>query len=171
MDFKDINKSYPKNDVPLPNIDLIVNLTTGHAILSLMDGFFVYNQIIIAPKYQYKTAFTYPWGTFYWNIMPFGLKNASATYQRVMTLFFYDIMYVLMEDYMDDLLGKSITREDHLSILTKIFDWLKKYKVGLNLKKCVFRLTNNIVKYEVLIIGLRVAVKWKIQDVHIFGDS
>lgn len=66
--------------VPLPSIDTIVDITIGHAMLSLMDGFSSYNQIKIAPKDQDKTAFTFPRGTYYWNVMPFGLKNAGATY-------------------------------------------------------------------------------------------
>jgi hypothetical protein len=78
--FRYLNKACPKDDFPLPNIDIIVDLMAGHEMLSLMDGFFGYNQIKILPKDQDKIPFTYPWGTFCWNIMPFGLKNAGATY-------------------------------------------------------------------------------------------
>ncbi|GLJ48087.1 hypothetical protein SUGI_1015300 [Cryptomeria japonica] len=75
-DFRDVNKACPKGDFPLPSINIIVDLTVGHAMLSLMDYFSTYNQIKIAPKDQDKTTFTYPWGTYCWNVMPFGLKNA-----------------------------------------------------------------------------------------------
>ena len=78
--FRDLNKACPKDDFPLPNIDMIVDLTTGHEILSLMDGFSGYNQIQIVEEDQHKTTFTTPWGTFFYNMMPFGLKNAGATY-------------------------------------------------------------------------------------------
>jgi hypothetical protein len=54
--------------------------------------------------------------------MPFGLKNAGATYQRAMTTIFHDLLHVIMEDYVDDLLGKSKTRESHIPILTTIFE-------------------------------------------------
>ena len=74
---------------------------------SLMDGFSGYNQIKIAPAYQEKTTFTCAWGTFCWNVMPFGLKNAGATYQRAMTTIFHDMMHKNMEDYVDDTLEKS----------------------------------------------------------------
>lgn len=141
-DFRDINKACPKDDFPLPNIDLIVDLTTGHAILSLMDGFSGYNQIKIAFEDQHKTAFTCPWGTFCWNVMPFGLKNAGATYQRAMTTIFHDLMHVTVEDYVDDLLGKSINKDTHLDILSVVFDQFEKYKVRLNPKKCVFGVTS-----------------------------
>lgn len=79
--FRDLNKACPKDDFPLPNIDMIVDSTVGHAMLSLMDGFSGYNQIKIADEDQHKTTFTTPWGTFCYKVMPFGLKNARATYQ------------------------------------------------------------------------------------------
>jgi hypothetical protein len=79
MDFKDLNKASPKDDFPLPNIDIIIDLTIGHRILSLMDGFYSYNQIKIAHEDQDKKNFTCPWGTYIWNVMPFGLKNARVT--------------------------------------------------------------------------------------------
>lgn len=126
-DFRDLNKACPKDDFPLPNIDIIVDLIGGHEILSLMDGFLGYNQIKIAPEDQIKTAFTCPWGTFCLNVMPFGLKNVGATYQRAMTTIFHDMMHTYLEDYVDDLLGKSYTREGHLEILDKIFTQLEKY--------------------------------------------
>jgi len=90
-------------------------------MLSLMDGFSRYNQIRIAPEDQHKIAFTFSWGTFCWNVMPFGLKNAGATYQRAMTTIFHDMMHVSMEDYVDDILAKSLTRESHLDVLEKVF--------------------------------------------------
>lgn len=91
MDFRDLNKAYPKDKFPLPNIDMIVDLTVEHAMLSLMDGFLGYKQIKIALEDQYKTTFTCPWGTYYWNAMPFGLKNVGTTYQREMTTIFHDM--------------------------------------------------------------------------------
>lgn len=84
---------------------------TRHAMLSLRDDFFDYNQIKIAPKDQDKTAFTYSWGTYCWNIMPFSLKNGGATYQRAMTTMFHNMMHTFMEDYVDDFLAKSFIRE------------------------------------------------------------
>lgn len=63
-DFRDLNNSCPKDDFHLLNIDIIVDLTVGHSIFSLMDGFFRYNQSKIAPEDQEKTSFTCLWGTF-----------------------------------------------------------------------------------------------------------
>ena len=140
-DFRDLNKACPKDDFPLPNIDIIVDLTAGHEMLSLMDGFSGYNQIHIAPKDYHKTTFTCPWGTYCWNVMPFGLKNAGATYQRAINTIFHDMMYKIMEDYVDDLLAKLVTKKDHLKVLDTIFKRLEEYKVQLNPKKCVFDVT------------------------------
>jgi hypothetical protein len=82
--------------------------------------------------------------------MPFGLKNAGATYQRAMTTIFHDMMHTFMEDYVDDLLAKSYTRERHLEILDK-------FNVRLNPKKYVFRVTSTkLLGYIVLEKGIEV---------------
>jgi len=126
----------------LPNIDIIVDLIAWHTMLSLMDGFSGYNQIRIAPEDQHKIAFSCPWGTFCWNVMPFGLKNIGATSQRAMTTIFHNMIHITMEDYVDDILAKSLTRESHLDVLEKIFQRLKQFKVRLKPKKCVFGVTS-----------------------------
>jgi len=140
--FQDLNKACPKDDFPLPNIDTLVDATVGHEMLSLMDGFFGYNQIQVAPEDQHKTAFITPWGTFYYKAMPFDLKNAGATYQRAMTYIFHDYMHDIVEDYVDDLLAKSKMRKQHPETLIKIFDRLLQFNVRLNPKKCVFGVTS-----------------------------
>jgi hypothetical protein len=137
-DFHDLNQASLKDDFPLPNIDMIVDSTTGHALLSFMDGFLGYNQIFIPIEDQLKTAFITPWGTFCWVMMPFGLRNAGATYQRAMTLIFHDYIHKILEDYVDDILVKSIQREDHVFILRQIFDRIRSYNMRLNPKKCAF---------------------------------
>ena len=83
-------------------------------------------------------TFTTPWGTLFYQFIPFGLKNTGATYQHAMTTIFHDLIHVIMEDYVDDILGKSKTRESHIDVLTTIFARLEKYKVYLNPRKCVF---------------------------------
>jgi hypothetical protein len=100
-DFHDLNKASLKDDFPLCNIDMIRDLTMDHTLLSFMDGFLGYNQFFINPQDQYKTTFTTPWGTFFWVVMPFILKNASATYQCAMTLIFHDYIHKILEDYAD----------------------------------------------------------------------
>ena len=115
-----------------------MDLTAKHEMLSLMNGFAGYNQIKIAEEDQHKMAFTTPWETFYYQVMPFGLKNTGTTYQCTMTTIFHDLLHVIMEDYVDDILGNSKTCDSHINVLTTIFERLEKYKVCINPKKCVF---------------------------------
>ncbi|RDX65156.1 hypothetical protein CR513_56209, partial [Mucuna pruriens] len=79
VDYRDLNKVSPKDDFPLPHIDILVDNTARHACFSFMDGFSGYNQIKMAPKDMEKTTFITQWGTFYYKVMPFGLKNVGVT--------------------------------------------------------------------------------------------
>jgi hypothetical protein len=67
-----------------------------------MDGFLGYNKIQIKPEDQHKTSFICPWGTFTYRKMPFGMKNAGATFQRAMCFAFHDLKHIV-KDYLDDL--------------------------------------------------------------------
>jgi len=78
-----------------------------------MDRYSGYNQIRMAVRDAEKTAFKIPIGNFYYIVMPFGLKNAGATYQRTMTGIFHDMMHREMEDYVDDIVVNSKTRVGH----------------------------------------------------------
>ena len=122
-----------------------------------MDGFSGYNQIKIAPEDQEKTAFTCAWGTFCWNVMPFGLKNVGATYQRAVTTNFHDMMHKTMEDYVDDTLVKSAKRHTHLQDLGPILDRMEKFSLQLNPKKCAFGVTSGkLLGYIVSAKGIEV---------------
>ena len=88
IDFTDINRACPKDSFPIPRIDLIVDATVSHELLSFMDVFSGYNQITMDPKNQEKTLFVTSQGTYYYRVMPFGLKNAGATYQRLVNKMF-----------------------------------------------------------------------------------
>ena len=104
-DFRDLNKACSKDGFPLPNIDMIIDSLAGYEMLSFMDGFSGYNQIKIKESDQHKIAFRTPWGNFCYKVMPFELKNAGATYQRVMTAMFHDFIHKTMEVYVDDILS------------------------------------------------------------------
>ena len=80
VDFRDLNKANIKDDFSLPHINLLVDSTAGHSMLSFMDGFSGYNQTLMAPEDMEKIAFITEWGTYCYRVMPFGLKNARATY-------------------------------------------------------------------------------------------
>ena len=88
VDFTNLNKACPKDNYPLPRVDVLVDFTARHQLLSFMDAFSGYNQIRMHEDDQEKTSFVTSQGLFYYRIMPFGLKNAGATYQRLMNKMF-----------------------------------------------------------------------------------
>ncbi|PKI59055.1 hypothetical protein CRG98_020543 [Punica granatum] len=122
VDYRDLNKASPKDNFSLPHIDVLVDNTARHAQFSFMDGFSRYNQIRMAEKDKLKTTFTTMWGTFCYRVMPFGLKNAGATYQRAMVTLFHDMMHKEVEVYVDDMIAKSKEGEYHLVNLKRLFD-------------------------------------------------
>ena len=103
-----------------------------------LTGFSGYNQIRMSTKDAEKTVFRTPIGNFYYTVMPFGLKNAGATYQRTMIAMFHDMMHKEIEDYVDDIVVKFKKREDHLETLRKVFDRCRLYKLKMNPLKCAF---------------------------------
>ena len=88
VDFTDLNKACPKDNYPLPRVDVLVDSTARHRLLSFMDAFSGYNQIRMHEADQEKTSFVTSQGLFCYKVMPFGLKNAGATYQRLMNKMF-----------------------------------------------------------------------------------
>ena len=138
IDFTDINKAYPKDSFPLPRIDLIVDATAGHELLSFMDAFSGYNQISMDPDDQEKTSFVTAQGTYCYRGMPFGLKNAGATYQRLVNRMFQKQIGATMEVYIDDMLVKSTTSDLHIAHLSEVFQILRNYNMKLNPAKCAF---------------------------------
>ncbi|KAL0333076.1 UNVERIFIED_CONTAM: Transposon Tf2-12 polyprotein [Sesamum calycinum] len=103
VDFRDLNSACPKDDFPLPIAELMIDATTGHEALSFMDGSSGYNQIRMAPADEELTTFRTPNGIYCYKVMPFGLKNADATYQRAMQRIFDDMLHKNVECYVDDL--------------------------------------------------------------------
>ena len=138
IDFIDINRACSKDSFPLPRIDLIVDATAGHELLSFMDAFSGYNQISMDPNDQEKTSIVTGQGTYYYRVMPFELKNAGATYQRLVNKMFQNQIRGSMEVYMDDMLVKSVKAELHIIHLAEAFQVLKSYNMKLNLAKCTF---------------------------------
>ncbi|KAL0455728.1 UNVERIFIED_CONTAM: Retrovirus-related Pol polyprotein from transposon opus [Sesamum latifolium] len=101
VDFRDLNNAYPKDDFPLPIAELMIDATTAHEALSFMDGSSGYNQIRMAPIDEELTVFRTPKGIYCYKVMPFGLKNAGAIYQRAMQRIFDDMLYKNVECYVD----------------------------------------------------------------------
>ena len=142
IDFRNLNEACPKDEFPLPITELMVDATTGFEALSFIDGFSEYNQIKMAPEDEELTAFRTPKGIYCYTVMPFGLKNARATYQRAMTIIFNDMLHNIVECYVDDLVVKSRKREHRLMDLRRVFDTLRKHQLKMNPLKCAFGVTS-----------------------------
>jgi hypothetical protein len=138
VDFTSLNKACPKDPYPLPRIDQIIDSTAGCDLLCFLDAFSGYHQIKMAREDEEKTAFIMPCGVYCYVCMPFGLKNAGATFQRLMHKALGAQMGRNAEAYIDDTIIK--TRESHTFIedLEETFANLRKVNIKLNPAKCAF---------------------------------
>ena len=107
-------------------------------MLSFLDAFSGFHQIPMHPPDAKKTSFITPHGLYCYNVMPFGSKNAGATYQRLVTKMFRPLLDSTMEDYIDDMLVKSKQRPNHAIHLQQAFDILRECGMKLNPLKCAF---------------------------------
>jgi Reverse transcriptase (RNA-dependent DNA polymerase) len=142
VDFRDLNKACPKDDFPLPVTGIIIDHTYSYEVFSFMDGYADYNQIKMAPEDERHTAFRTPIGIYYYKVMSFGLKNAGATYQRAMTKIFDDLIHKIVECYVDDLVIKVMSYEEHLQYLEVVFSRLREHALKLNPLKCAFMVSS-----------------------------
>ena len=138
VDSTDLNKACPKNPFPMPQIDQLVDATVGHPRMSFLNAFQGYHQIALAVDDQEKIAFVTPIENYHYKVMPFGLKNVGATYQRMMTSMFEPQLGKNIDIYIDDMVVKSKVESDHVNDLRNIFDILRRYKLRLNASKCSF---------------------------------
>ncbi|CAA0820091.1 cysteine-rich RLK (RECEPTOR-like protein kinase) 8, partial [Striga hermonthica] len=107
IDFSDLNKACPKDNYLLPHIDYMVDATSGHELMSFMDAYSGYNQIPMDPEDSEHTSLYSARGLYCYTMMPFGLKNAGATYQRLVNKMFATLIGHTMEVYVDNMLVKS----------------------------------------------------------------
>ena len=138
VDFTNLNRACPKNSFPLPRIDQLVDSVSGYNRMSFLDAFQGYHQIPMNPADQDKTAFITLRGAYCYQVMSFGLKNARATYQRMVTQMFGQLIGRIMEVYINDMLVKSLQKEDHIADLTRVFGILRDSHLRLNASKCTF---------------------------------
>jgi hypothetical protein len=144
VDFRNLNRATPKDEYPMHVANLLIASVSGNKAISFLDGNADYNQIFMVKEYVSKTVFCCPEfvGLFEWVVMTFGLKNASATYQRAMNIIFYDLLRVLMEVYIDDVVVKSVGFEEHMTNLKLSPESMKKYGLQMNPLKCTFGVTS-----------------------------
>ncbi|GAU26993.1 hypothetical protein TSUD_290450 [Trifolium subterraneum] len=139
VDYTDLNRACHKDAYPLPNIDKLVDNSSGFKLLSFMDAYSGYNQIKMAEIDKKKTAFMTETGNYYYNVIPFGLKNAGATYQRMINKVFHNEIGDMLEVYIDDMIVKSEEEIDHTAHLKRVFDQARKFNMRFNPEKCTFR--------------------------------
>ncbi|KAI5343708.1 hypothetical protein L3X38_011584 [Prunus dulcis] len=140
VDYRNLNEASPKDEYPMPMADMLIDGAAYNQMLSFMDGNAGYNQIMMAEQDIHKTAFMCPGhiGAFEYTVMPFGLRNAGATYQRAMNSIFHDMIGHSLEVYIDDVVIKSPEEGNHISSLRKAFLRMRQHKLKMNPKKCVF---------------------------------
>jgi hypothetical protein len=136
VDYTSLNKHCAKDPFPLPRIDQIIDSTAGCARLSFLDAYSGYNQIKLKKEDKEKTSFITPYVVFCYQVMPFGLKNAGATYQRMMQNCLGSQIGCNIQVYIDDVVITIRKEESLISDLAETFDNLNRYKLKLNPIKC-----------------------------------
>ena len=133
--FTVLNRAYPKDSFPLPQIDHLVDATERYELLSFMDAYLGYNQIRMDLVDEEKITNQ---GLYCYKVMPFELKNAGATYERLVNKMFAKLLGKTMEVYVDDMLVKSLKAEQYIQHLEETFQMLSKYNMRLNPAKYAF---------------------------------
>lgn len=155
IDFSDFNKACPNDDFPLPRIDQLVDSTSGCELLSFLDAYSGYRQINMSKDDEKKTSFITPYASYCYVKISFGLKNTSATFQRLKQNTFNPQIGRNIEAYINDLVVKSINAGDYISDLQETFNNLRSHKLKLNLEKCLFRVSSGkLLEFLVLARGI-----------------
>ena len=143
VDYRKLNAATVSDPFPIPFTDLMLDAVVGHEMYSFLDGFSGYNQVRMAPEDREKTAFITEWGAFASNVMMFGLKNAPATFQRMVQEIFYEYLTTFMRVFVDDfsVFGK---KADHLHQLMLCLDKCRQTKLKLNPAKCAFAVKSGV---------------------------
>ena len=138
IDFTSLNKACPKDEFPLPRIDQLVDATAGCELMSFLDAFSGYHQVWMAKEDEEKTSFRTPGGTYCFVRMAMGLKNAGATFARLVQKALYTQVGRNVEAYVDDIVVKSVLASPHAQDLGETFANLRAVGMKLNPTKCVF---------------------------------
>ena len=128
----------PKDPFPMPKINQLVDTIYGHPRMNFLNAFQGYHQIALATEDQEKIAFISPNANYHYTVMPFGLKNVGATYQRMITRMFRDIIGFTVKVYINDMVVKSKQEARHIEDLWGVFEVLRQHKLHLNADKCAF---------------------------------
>jgi hypothetical protein len=129
----------------MPIADMLINNASGHRVFNFIDGNAGYNQIFMAEEDMSKTTFHCPCfiKLFEWVVMTFGYQNVGATYQRAMNLIFYDLLGIVLEIYIDDVIVKSNSMNNHLADLRLALERMCRYLLKMNPLKCSFSVSDD----------------------------
>ncbi|XP_042067440.1 uncharacterized protein LOC121810774 [Salvia splendens] len=157
IDYRILNAATRKDHFPLPFIDQMLDRLGGYEYYCFLDGYSGYNQILIAPEDQYKSAFICPYGVYAFRRMSFGLCNAPATFQRCMMSIFHDMVEDIMEVFMDDFSVFGSSYDHCLDNLTRVLQRCEETNLVLNWEKCHFMVRDGIVLgHKISAAGLEV---------------
>jgi hypothetical protein len=138
VDYTSLNKACPKVSFPLPHIDQIIDSTAGCETLSFLDAYSGYHQIKMKESDQLVTSFITLFDMYCYVIIPFGLQNAGATYQRCMQHVFREHIGPTIKAYVDDIVVKTKKASNLINDLDVAFKCLRAKNIKLNPEKCVF---------------------------------
>jgi hypothetical protein len=159
VEFRNLNQLSLRDNYPIPNMEHLLQRVTCVRMMSMLDGFFGYNQVLVKKDDRLKNSFTTPWGTFMYLRTSSGLMNVGSTFQREIDFSFRDLIRKIIEIYQDDLMVVSKEINEHVSHLRKIFEHCRKYGISLNPKKSIFgvdkgKLLGHVVSEEGISIDL-----------------
>jgi hypothetical protein len=170
VDFRNLNKCYLKENYPLPMLDHILQRVVGAHIISLLDGYFGYNQIEFFEDDKEIKSFTTPWGTFIYDNIPFGLTNSWFIFQRAMDIDFVGEKDIFMVIYLEDITIFSKIDGEHFQHLEKVFSKCRRYGIFLNPIKSHFSMPEgNLLGHIISTRGIKIDPKrvFSIQEIDI----
>jgi hypothetical protein len=139
IDFTDLNKVCPKDELPLPRLDSLMDAAATLKLMSLLDCYSGYHQIWMRKKDEPDTSFITPSGTYCYLWMPEGLKNAGGSFSRMTAKELSSQLGRNVLSYVDDVILRSTKQQDHISDLQETFANFREASLKLNPEKCVFR--------------------------------
>jgi hypothetical protein len=160
IDYSSLNNACPKDEYPLPRICQIVDSIVSCELLSFLDAYSGYHQISLTIDDEEEIAFITPFEIFCYTEMVFELKNGGSTYQKCVHRVLESQIMRNVEAYIDDIVVKSEKRGDLFDDLKETFDNLRKFKMMLNPKKCVFGVSlGKLLGYMVSSRGIDASLK------------
>jgi len=137
IDYRSLNNACMHDPFPMPFSDEFLDNVVGNEAYSFTDGFLGSHHVRIAEEEKRKTNFTTEWGSYAYNVMPFGLNNVPIVFSRIVIDAFRDYIHKFLEVYMDDSAVYSLLKK-HTSLLRIMFERCRQLHISLNLKKCIF---------------------------------